>query len=204
MDHPCLKYLNSLYHIHLWMESDPFVLSQQLHLQKAKFFLIVHLQCLSECHFTKPCRKSLSQLTVYISILVLKKMAKIYISFKKSEGTMHSGNSINPSNKTCCKILVWINKINIHNCKIIISSSIHSVFSWVYNSYKSFLVVETDDILMTTQNILCFEILTQEFYTLFDYTFQERSKLKLLNINIIQSKYSISIYQTDHITENII
>ena len=44
----------------------------------------------------------------------------------------------------------------------------------------------------------------QEFYNLFDCTFQEDPKLKLLNINIIQSKYGISIDQTDHIIRNII
>ena len=47
--------------------------------------------------------------------------------------------------------------------------------------------------------MICFEILTQEFGTLFEYTFQEVSKIKLLNINIIQSKYGTSIDQTDHI-----
>ena len=57
---------------------------------------------------------------------------------------------------------------------------------------------------MSTENIICFERLTQEIDTLFDYTFQEGSKLKLLNINIIQSKYGISIDQTDHIMKNII
>ena len=57
---------------------------------------------------------------------------------------------------------------------------------------------------METNNIICFERLTQEFDTLFDYTFQEGSKVKPLNINIIQSKYGINIYQTDHIMKNII
>ena len=57
---------------------------------------------------------------------------------------------------------------------------------------------------MVTEHIICFEILTQEFDTLFDYTFQEGSKIKLLNINIIQGKYGISIDQTYHIMKNII
>ena len=35
--------------------------------------------------------------------------------------------------------------------------------------------------------------------TLFEYTFQEGSNLKILNINIIQSKHGIIIDQTDHI-----
>ena len=54
-------------------------------------------------------------------------------------------------------------------------------------NYKYFLAVETDDILIETHNIISYEILMQEFDTLFDYNFQEVSKLKLLKINIIQS-----------------
>ena len=38
---------------------------------------------------------------------------------------------------------------------------------------------------MATDNIICFERLTQEFDTIFEYTHQEVSKLKLLKINII-------------------
>ena len=57
---------------------------------------------------------------------------------------------------------------------------------------------------MATENRICFEILTQEFDTLFDYTFQEVSKLKPLKINIIQGKYGISIDQIDHIIKNTI
>ena len=45
---------------------------------------------------------------------------------------------------------------------------------------------------------------SQEFDTLFDYTFQSGPKLNLLNINIPKSKYGISIYQPDHIMKNII
>ena len=57
---------------------------------------------------------------------------------------------------------------------------------------------------MAAQNIIYLEITMQEFYTIFDYTFQELQKLKLLNTNIIQSKYIISIYHTDQITKIII
>ena len=55
---------------------------------------------------------------------------------------------------------------------MIISSYEHSVLSWVYKTYKSFLAVETYDILVATDNIIFFEIITQEFDTLFDFTFQ--------------------------------
>ena len=57
---------------------------------------------------------------------------------------------------------------------------------------------------MATENVIFIERLTQLFDTLVDYNFQKGSKLKLLNINIIQSKYDISIDQTDHTMKNII
>ena len=57
---------------------------------------------------------------------------------------------------------------------------------------------------METEHRICFKRLTQQFNTIFYYTFQEGSKLKLLNIDMIQSKYGISIDQTDHIMKDII
>ena len=57
---------------------------------------------------------------------------------------------------------------------------------------------------MAPENIMLFERLTQEFDTLFDYTSQEASKLKLFNINIVKIKYGIIIEQTYHIMKNII
>ena len=44
----------------------------------------------------------------------------------------------------------------------------------------------------------------QEFYTLFDYNWQEVPKINLLNIKIVQSKYGISIDQKYYIMKNII
>ena len=63
---------------------------------------------------------------------------------------------------------------------------------------------ETYDTLIAAQSRVIFEILIQEFDTLFYYTFQEGSKLKFLNIAIIQSEHGIIIDQTDHIIKNII
>ena len=57
---------------------------------------------------------------------------------------------------------------------------------------------------MATKNIICFEKLTKEFDILFDYTFQEGSKLKLLKIKIIQSKYGVIIDQKYHIMIKVI
>ena len=44
----------------------------------------------------------------------------------------------------------------------------------------------------------------QEFYTLFDYNFLEGPKINLLDINMIRSKYGISIDQTDNTMKTII
>ena len=54
-------------------------------------------------------------------------------------------------------------------------------------NYKSFLSIETDDILVATYNRIFFEILMQEFDTIFYHAFLEGPKLKLLNINMIKS-----------------
>ena len=83
-------------------------------------------------------------------------------------------------------------------------SSDHTIFSWNYENYEYFSSVETYDILMATQNSILFEIMIQEFDTLFDYTFQERPKINHPNINIVQSEHGISTDHTDHIIKNII
>ena len=117
---------------------------------------------------------------------------------------MPTSNQVISRHKTYWKICYELLKSIFIIVKIIRSSSDHSVFSWVNNTYKYLFDVEIYDILIATENIICFERLKQEFDTLFDYTLQEDSKLKLLNINIIQSKSGISIYQTYHIMNNII
>ena len=80
----------------------------------------------------------------------------------------------------------------------------HAVFTWTYKSYKSIITVDTDEILMTTQHRIFFERLNQEFDTLFYYTLKEGKNLNLLNITNIQSKYGISIDQTDYSINSII
>ena len=87
---------------------------------------------------------------------------------------------------------------------MISSSSDHAVFTWIYKTYKSILAKEIYYILMTTHHKVFFGRLNQYFDTLFDYSFHEVAKLKLLNITIIQSKYDIGIDQTDHIIQKII
>ena len=70
--------------------------------------------------------------------------------------------------------------------------------------YKALFAVEIYDIILETQNRVCFERLMQEFDTLFDYTSPKVPTLKLLNISIIQRKYGIIIDQIYHTMKNII
>ena len=84
------------------------------------------------------------------------------------------------------------------------SSSDHVVTNCDYRTYKSIIAVDTYGIFMATQHMICFEILSQYFDNLFDYTFQEGDRVNLLNINIIQNKSDIIIDQTSHIIKNII
>ena len=57
---------------------------------------------------------------------------------------------------------------------------------------------------MSIQHRMRFERVTPEFDTLFYYKFQEGSKLKIIYITIIQSKYGINLDQIEHIIKNII
>ena len=81
-------------------------------------------------------------------------------AIKSIQGTKYDG-----------KLWYELLKSILIDVKIIRISSDHAVFSWVYKNYKSFLAIEIYVILMATDNIK--KILTQEFDTLFDYTFQE-------------------------------
>ena len=117
---------------------------------------------------------------MYMYALVQKKFSKISIILKKSKGIMHSVNKANTSNKTWWKIMSWLTKINFYHCK------------------------NDQNILLSCCNRFVIERLTQEFDTPFEYNLQKESKLKPLNIDIIQSKYDISVDQTYHIMKNII
>ena len=104
--------------------------------------------------------------------VVKKKTAKTFSSLSKPGVTIHSVKCINPRKKPAGKIWHELLEPIFITVKIIRSYSDHVVFLWVYNNHKYILAVETDDIILTTENIICFERLTQEFDTLFDYTYQ--------------------------------
>ena len=78
------------------------------------------------------------------------KMTKTTISLKKSEGIMHSVIKSIQGTKPAGKLWYDLLKSIFINVKMIRISSDHAIFSWVFNTYKSFLAVETDDILMET------------------------------------------------------
>ena len=148
--------------------------------------------------------------TVYLSL------PHIYMEWYKRKWPTHPLSSINHKElfiqaiksiqwvKSAGKLWYELLKPIFITVKNIRSSSDHSVFSWVYNIYKSSLSVETDDTLLATHSRISFERLIYECDTLFDHTLLEGPKIKLLNINIIQSEYGISIDQIDHIIKNII
>ena len=64
--------------------------------------------------------------------------------------------------------------------------------------------MKTNETLLSTQPRSLFEHLHQELEIIFNYTYQEVSKLKLLNLIIIQIKYRIVIYHMDNIVHNIL
>ena len=65
---------------------------------------------------------------------------------------MHSDNKVNTRYKTCLTLWYDLLKSIFTTVRVIRSSSYHAGFSWVYNNYKTFLSVETDDILLATEN----------------------------------------------------
>ena len=81
--------------------------------------------------------------------------------------------------------------------KMIRSTSDHGVFTWNYTgdytlvpkssvNYHAILCLTTDDILIYTDNIICYQRIRLAFDPIFDYSFQDNQVLKFLNIRIIQ------------------
>ena len=114
---------------------------------------------------------------------------------------------------------MWYNLLTsvFTTLNIIRSSSDHGIFTWKYTgdhndffcknnsvSYNAIICLATDDIILFTDNIICFQRLQIEFNPIFEYSIQNHSVLTFLNIHIIQSNYGIIIDQTKHIISNII
>ncbi len=81
----------------------------------------------------------------------------------------------------------------------------HGIFLWDWNNECSYLVTETDDVLMASITCSPFLFLQQELKKMFESTCREGNVLRFLNLHIIQSPISgISIDQTQHITSTIL
>jgi hypothetical protein len=76
----------------------------------------------------------------------------------------------------------------------------HGVFIWDWNNERSYLVLETDDVLMSSVTNGPFHFLQHELKKLLDFTCHEGNVRKFLNLCLIQSPSGISIDQMQHIT----
>jgi hypothetical protein len=85
-----------------------------------------------------------------------------------------------------------------------ISTLDHGVFIWKWKTYYSLSVLETDDLLMASENDEPFHHLVTELRQMFDLTSKQGSILKFLNLRIVQSPLGVSFDQTQHITTQII
>jgi hypothetical protein len=80
----------------------------------------------------------------------------------------------------------------------------HGVFLWDFNNERSYLVIETDDVLMASMSDGPFLYLQAELRKLFDFTCKQGNILKFLNLRIVQSPRGISLDQTHHITTTLL
>jgi hypothetical protein len=77
-----------------------------------------------------------------------------------------------------------------------ISTLDHGVFIWKWKTYYSLSVLETDDLLMASENDEPFHHLVTELRQMFDLTSKQGSILKFLNLRIVQSPLGVSFDQT--------
>ena len=108
---------------------------------------------------------------IYLYWYKIKRQKYTLASSSQRELCIQAINSIQGT-KPAGKLWYDLLKSIFITVKIIRLSSDHAVLSWVLKNKKSLLYVETYYILMTTENIICFERLTEYFDTLLDYTLQ--------------------------------
>lgn len=112
---------------------------------------------------------------------------------------------------------LWYDLIRLvfEDLGMIRSTCDHGIFTWNYKgddtlatnqtiNHKAIICLATDDILIFTNNIICYQRIRMSFDPLFDYSYQQGPLLKFLNMRIIQSNHGISIDQTNHIQKNIL
>ena len=82
---------------------------------KITYFCLGHFLWLPKYYSIQSWRNVLSWFTTSTPGMVQNKMPKTSIRLKKLKWTLHSSNQINPRNKTCWKILLWLTKNNLHH-----------------------------------------------------------------------------------------
>jgi len=95
-------------------------------------------------------------------------------------------------------------KTHLQDIGMQVSPLDHGVFIWKWKHYHSLSVLETDDLLMASDNDEPFLHLVTEFRKMFDLTSKQGSVLKFLNLRLIQSPHGISFDQTKHIQSQIL
>jgi hypothetical protein len=95
-------------------------------------------------------------------------------------------------------------KTHLQDIGMQVSPLDHGVFIWKWKRYHSLSVLETDDLLMASDNDEPFLHLVTELRKMFDLTSKQGSVLKFLNLRLIQSPHGISFDQTKHIQSQIL
>jgi hypothetical protein len=80
----------------------------------------------------------------------------------------------------------------------------HGIFIWSWQHHTCLSVLETDDLLMASDDDAPFHHLTTELRKMFDLTCCHDSILKFLNLRLIQSPIGISFDQINHIKTQIL
>ena len=94
------------------------------------------------------------------------------------------------------KVLLDIGMVSNTICK--------GVFVRRNNTMLSFLLLATDDMSFATNSSVAVQQLETEFKKYFAFTCKRGTELSFLNFRIIQSKYGISLDQTNHIQQKVL
>ena len=87
---------------------------------------------------------------------------------------------------------------------IVTTTICKEVFVWCNNKMLSFLTLAKDETIFATNSHDAIKQLKTEFKKYFVYTSSKGTELSFLNFRIIQSKYGISLDQTNHIKQKVL
>ena len=102
-----------------------------------------------------------------------------------------------------CEFYQLLTKSFLH-LEMVANTMCKGVFAWRDNIILSFLTLATDDMLFATNSPGTAKQLETEFKKFFAYIFSKGTKLSFLNFRIIQSKYRISLDQTNQIKQKVL